>query len=99
MVSTNIQHPTSNIPFSRLWLRFEDRNGETIVRLKQQQPPWRGIRAFPGGAGEALAHLHNAYGGVLDNDDLRLQVEVRPAARPQLTTSRALRTSPTPPPP
>ena len=91
MVSTNIQHPTSNIRFSRLWLRFEDRSGETIVRLKQQQPPWRVIRAFPGGAGEALAHLHNVSGGVLDNDDLRLQVEVGPDARAQLTTTGAMR--------
>src|SRR5258708_39472022 len=76
---------------SRLWMRFEDRNGETIIRLKQQQPPWRVIRAFPGGAGEALAHLHNVYGGVLDNDDLRLEVEVGPDARAQLTTTGAMR--------
>src|SRR5207245_2695986 len=61
------------------------------VRLKQQQPPWRVIRAFPGGAGEALAHLHNVSGGVLDNDDLRLQVEVGPDARAQLTTTGATR--------
>lgn len=76
---------------ARLWLRFEDRGGETVVRLIQQQPPWRVIRAFPSGSGEALAHLHNVSGGVLDNDDLRLQVEVGPGARAQLTTTGATR--------
>jgi urease accessory protein len=76
---------------SLLWLRFEDQCGETVLRLKQQQPPWRVIRAFPNGAGETLAHLHNVSGGVLDNDDLRLQVEVGPDARAQLTTTGATR--------
>jgi urease accessory protein len=74
-----------------LWLRFEDRDGETVLRLKQQDPPWRVIRGFPGGSGETLAHLHNVSGGVLDNDDLRLQVEVGPDARAQLTTTGATR--------
>jgi urease accessory protein len=74
-----------------LWLRFEDRGGETVVRLKQQQPPWRVIRAFPSGSGEALAHLHNVSGGILDKDDLRLEVEVGPGARAQLTTTGATR--------
>src|SRR5207245_5131709 len=74
-----------------LWLRFEDRGGETILRLKQQQPPWRVIRGFPSGSGEALAHLHNVSGGVLDKDDLHLQVEVGAGARAQLTTTGATR--------
>ena len=74
-----------------LWLRFEDQRGETVLRLKQQQPPWRVVRAFPNGAGETLAHLHNVSGGVLDNDDLRLQVEIGADARAQLTTTGATR--------
>ena len=74
-----------------LWLRFEERGGETILRLKQQQPPWRVIRGFPSGSGEALAHLHNVSGGVLDKDDLHLQVEVGAGARAQLTTTGATR--------
>jgi urease accessory protein len=74
-----------------LWLRFEDHGGETVLRLKQQQPPWRVVRGFPNGAGETLAHLHNVSGGVLDNDDLRLQVEIGPDARAQLTTTGATR--------
>lgn len=76
---------------SLLWMRFEDQGGETILRLKQQQPPWRVVRAFPNGAGETLAHLHNVSGGVLDSDDLRLQVEIGPDARAQLTTTGATR--------
>jgi urease accessory protein len=74
-----------------LWLRFEDQGGQTVLRMKQQQPPWRVIRAFPNGAGETLAHLHNVSGGILDNDDLRLQVEIGPGARAQLTTTGATR--------
>jgi urease accessory protein len=76
---------------SLLRLRFEDQGGDTVLRLKQQQAPWRVVRAFPNGAGETLAHLHNVSGGVLDNDDLRLQVEVGPDARAQLTTTGATR--------
>src|SRR3989442_799623 len=74
-----------------LWLQFENRGGETVVRLRQQQPPWRVIRAFPGADGETLAHLHNVSGGVLDNDDLRLQVDVGAGARAQITTTGATR--------
>jgi urease accessory protein len=76
---------------ARLWLGFEDRGGETIVRMKQQQPPWRVIRAFQNDAGEALTHLNNVSGGVLDRDDLRLLVDVGPQARAQITTTGAAR--------
>src|SRR5580704_8503939 len=76
---------------TRLWLRFEDRGGETIVRLEQQQPPWRVIRGFQTSSGEALTHLHNVSGGVLDTDDLRLRVDVDPLARAQITTTGATR--------
>jgi len=76
---------------SQLWLRFEARNGSTIVRPKQQQPPWRVIRAFSGESIEALTHLHNVSGGVLDSDDLRLRVEVGPGANAQITTTGATR--------
>ena len=74
-----------------LSLRFEDSGGQTVLRLKQQQPPWRVIRAFPNASGETLAHLHNVSGGVLDSDDLRLQVEIGPDARAQITTTGATR--------
>ncbi len=74
-----------------LWLQFENHAGETTVRPRLQQPPWRVIRAFPTPAGEALMHLHNVSGGVLDNDDLRLRIEVGPHARAQITTTGATR--------
>lgn len=74
-----------------LSLRFEDSSGETVLRLKQQQPPWRVIRGFPNASGETLAHLHNVSGGVLDSDDLRLQVEIGSKARAQITTTGATR--------
>ncbi len=67
------------------------RNGVTIVRPKQQQPPWRVIRAFSSESPEALTHLHNVSGGVLDSDDLRLRVEVDPGANAQITTTGATR--------
>jgi urease accessory protein len=74
-----------------LSLRFEDIAGQTILRLEHQHPPWRVIRAFPNASGETLAHLHNVSGGVLDNDDLRLQVQIGPDARAQITTTGATR--------
>jgi urease accessory protein len=74
-----------------LSLRFEDIAGQTVLRLRQQQPPWRVIRAFPNASGETLAHLHNVSGGVLDSDDLHLRVEIGPDARAQITTTGATR--------
>ena len=74
-----------------LSLRFEDIASQTVLRLKHQHPPWRVIRAFPNTAGETLAHLHNVSGGVLDSDDLHLQVEIGPNARAQITTTGATR--------
>jgi len=74
-----------------LWLHFEERQGETRVRLRQQDPPWRMLRAFQNSQGEALAHLHNVSGGVLDRDDLQLRVEAGPQTRVQLTTTGATR--------
>jgi len=74
-----------------LSLRFEDSAGQTVLRLKQQQPPWRVIRGFPNDSGETLAHLHNVSGGVLDSDDLHLRLEIGPNARAQITTTGATR--------
>jgi urease accessory protein len=74
-----------------LSVRFECLAGQTVLRLKSQQPPWRVIRAFPNATGETLAHLHNVSGGVLDSDDLHLQVDIGPDARAQITTTGATR--------
>jgi Urease accessory protein UreH len=75
---------------AQLWMRFEESDGATLLRLKQT-PPWRVIRGFPAAGAETLAHLHNVSGGILDNDDLLLQIEVGPAARAQITTTGATR--------
>jgi urease accessory protein len=69
---------------------FAESGGTTSLRLKQQAP-WRVIRGFPGDGGETLAHVHNVSGGVLDSDDLLLQVEVGSGARAQITTTGATR--------
>ena len=61
------------------------------MRVGQQQPPWRVIRAFPQENGAALVHLHNVSGGVLAGDDLHLDIDVAPHGRAQVTTTGAAR--------
>ena len=61
------------------------------MRVGDQQPPWRVVRAFPQENGAALVHLHNVSGGVLSGDDLHLQIEVGPWARAQVTSTGATR--------
>ena len=76
----------------RLDLAFEKTShGGTVLRIRRQEPPWRVLRAFPNGAGQALVHLHNTSGGVLGGDRLELQVDLSPGARVQLTTTGATR--------
>lgn len=76
----------------RLHLAFEKRSdGQTIVRLRRQEPPWRVLRAFAGATGQALVHLHNTSGGVLGGDRLELRSEIAAGARVQLTTTGATR--------
>jgi len=77
---------------SNLHLTFEaDGRGGTILRVPQQQPPWRVVRGFPTPSGETLAHLHNLSGGILDTDSLSLQVDVGPRAQAQVTSTGATR--------
>jgi len=77
---------------ARLHLSFESStNGETVVRVKQQQPPWRVVRGFRAPSGEMLAHLHNLSGGILDTDSLHCQVDVAPQAQAQVTSTGATR--------
>jgi urease accessory protein len=77
---------------SRLHLSFEAvETGGTILRVKQQQPPWRVIRGFPVASGETLAHVHNVSGGILDTDSLHCQIDVGPAAQAQVTSTGATR--------
>jgi urease accessory protein len=77
---------------SNLHLSFESvTNGATILRVPQQQPPWRIVRGFPTASGETLAHVHNLSGGILDSDSLSWQVDVGPRAQAQVTSTGATR--------
>ncbi|HTC35231.1 MAG TPA: urease accessory protein UreD [Bryobacteraceae bacterium] len=79
-------------PSSNLHLSFEATDaGATILRVKQQQPPWRVVRGFPAPTGETLAHVHNLSGGILDTDALSWQVDVGPHAQAQVTSTGATR--------
>src|SRR5438105_4753818 len=74
-----------------LSLRFENTGEGTILRVVQQEPPWRVIRGFTTPTGECLAHLNNVSGGVLGGDHLSLNIEVGPEAQAQVTTTGATR--------
>jgi urease accessory protein len=75
-----------------LHLSFEqDKNGSTVLRIKQQQPPWKVVRGFPTPSGETLAHIHNVSGGVLDTDSLVCRIDVGAGAQAQVTTAGATR--------
>lgn len=77
---------------SKLHLSFESSGrGETILRVKQQQPPWRVVRGFKVDSGETLAHLHNVSGGILDTDCLEWRADVAPGAWAQITSTGATR--------
>ncbi len=79
-------------PPSSLHLSFESNGtGATILRVKQQQPPWRVLRGFRVPSGETLAHVHNVSGGILDTDSLCCQVDVGPHAQAQITSTGATR--------
>ena len=77
---------------SRLHLSFETSAKEiTILRVKQQEPPWRVVRGFPAASGELLAHVHNVSGGILDTDSLDWRIDVAPGAQAQVTSTGATR--------
>src|SRR6266478_2500791 len=76
----------------KLHLSFETNGtGATILRVKQQQPPWRVIRGFKAASGELLAHVHNVSGGILDTDSLDWRIDVAPGAQAQVTSTGATR--------
>jgi urease accessory protein len=75
-----------------LHLSFETNPaGATILRVKQQQPPWRVVRGFKTQSGELLAHVHNVSGGILDTDSLDWRIDVAPGAQAQVTSTGATR--------
>jgi urease accessory protein len=65
--------------------------GATVLRVKRQEPPWRVVRSFPAPSGEALVHVHNVSGGILDTDSLFWRIDVAPGAQAQVTTTGATR--------
>src|ERR1700686_2912056 len=77
---------------SNLHLSFEmNAAGATILRVKQQQPPWRVVRGFQSASGELLAHVHNVSGGILDTDSLDWRIDVATGAQAQVTSTGATR--------
>src|ERR1700686_1206141 len=77
---------------ANLHLSFETNAvGATILRVKQQQPPWRVVRGFQAASGELLAHVHNVSGGILDTDSLDWRIDVAPGAQAQVTSTGATR--------
>src|SRR5579864_4203830 len=75
-----------------LHLSFEtNATGATILRVKQQQPPWRVVRGFKASSGELLAHVHNVSGGILDTDSLDWRIDVARGAQAQVTSTGATR--------
>ena len=77
---------------STLHLSFElNRSGSTILRVKQQEPPWRVVRGFQAPSVETLVHLHNVSGGILDGDSLECRIDLASGAQAQVTTTGATR--------
>jgi urease accessory protein len=76
-----------------LHLRFTRSEAHTVTRLRveQQRPPLRVIRAFPLPEGGALVHLHNLSGGVLGGDQLELHATLEASTYAQLTSTSATR--------
>ena len=84
--------PFHKLTMARLHLSFESASsGETTLRVKQQQPPWRVVRGFRSASGETLAHLHNLSGGILDTDNLECQLDLASHAQAQVTSTGATR--------
>jgi urease accessory protein len=77
---------------AKLHLSFEAaETGATILRVKQQQPPWRVVRGFRAPSGETLAHVHNLSGGILDSDALHIDMDLDAGAQAQVTSTGATR--------
>jgi urease accessory protein len=66
-------------------------SSQTQMRVYEQTPPLKVIRAFPLPEGGALVHLHNISGGVLGGDALTLNVQIAAGAYAQLTSTSATR--------
>jgi urease accessory protein len=80
-------------PGASLSLRFGARksDGERVMQVLRQDPPWRVVRSFRLSNDASLIHLHNLSGGVLSGDNLMLAVEVGSGAHVQMTSTGATR--------
>jgi urease accessory protein len=72
-------------------LKLEFSGSPAILKVREQEPPWKVVRAFANREGAALVHLNNVSGGILTGDDLELDVSVANGAEAQLTTTGATR--------
>jgi urease accessory protein len=70
---------------------YDEALQQTRMRVCEQQPPLKVVRAFPLPEGGALVHLHNLSGGVLGGDELSMSVEIGPRAYAQLTSTSSTR--------
>src|SRR5207253_725122 len=61
------------------------------MRVVEQQPPWKVVRAFRSEHGQKLVHLNNLSGGVLGGDQLGLALRVAAHANVQVTSTGATR--------
>src|SRR4051794_7147591 len=61
------------------------------MRVLEQQPPWKVVRAFRGEDGQSLVHLNNLSGGVLGGDQLGLTLRIGAGANVQVTSTGATR--------
>ncbi|MCB0213707.1 MAG: urease accessory protein UreD [Anaerolineae bacterium] len=77
----------------RLTLHFalSPKTQQTTLRVVEQTPPLRVVRAFNQKNGAAMVHLHNVSGGVLGGDTLTVTATVGDGSRAQLTTPGATR--------
>ena len=83
--------PASSSGALSLRFDYDHDRGQTVVRLLDQRPPLKLVRAFAAGAGAALIHLHNISGGVLGGDELQFEFEIGPCAQAQITSTGATR--------
>ncbi len=61
------------------------------MHVKQQQPPWKVVRAFSDDGVRSMVHLHNVSGGVLSGDHLTLDINAGVGSAVQVTTTGATR--------
>ena len=80
---------------ARLELRFESRNGRTVLAHAYAEPPFRVGYAFQEGAGLHLI-LASSAPGIFGGDVLHQDIHLGPGARVRLTSQSAMQLHPSP---